>query len=342
MSEQGTGSPVRAFGYTDVGQRSHNEDSYLVNEDIGLMLVADGVGGHHGGEVASDITCKVMEREMSAGSTLEQSIKVANVEVFEAVAQELGRAGMASTVVAVAFDGPAWVLAWVGDSRAYLWDGQLGLLSRDHSLVESLVQGGQITIEEARSHPKKNVIEQAVGLQGEDNLKIGSNYGVLQPGQVLVLCSDGLNDVLDSASIVEIITSEGSLQERGERLVQSSIDNGGRDNSTVVIIELVEGQTGDAEAREPHFVWRYDPVAKTYSGLPELKPKQQRRPARRVAPSAAPEGTVMLKSPVAPPTAALEAKAGQRKKRKQTYLWMGVAVAALVLIAGGLLMAGLI
>ena len=120
-------------------------------------------------------------------ATLEQAIKVANIEVFEGVAQELGRSGMASTVVAMHFDGPTWDLAWVGDSRAYLWDGQLTLLSRDHSLVESLISSGQITIEEARVHPKKNVIDQAIGLQGENNLRIGSNYGELQPGQLLSL-----------------------------------------------------------------------------------------------------------------------------------------------------------
>ena len=335
MTQPPTATPVRAFGYTDVGQRSHNEDFFLVNENIGLMVVADGVGGHHGGEVASRITCEVLDREIAAGSTLEQGIKVANVEVFEAVAQELGRPGMASTVVALLFEGPAWILAWVGDSRAYLWDGQLGLLSQDHSLVESLVQTGQISIEEARVHPKKNVIEQAIGLQGEDNLRIGSNYGELQPGQLMMLCSDGLNDVLDSESIVNILSSGGTLEERAEELVQSAVDNGGRDNTTVVLLEAVAELAVSEDARDPDFVWRYNPEDKSYSGLPELKPKPKAA-VRKIAPMSAPQGTVLMKSPVAPGGALEAANAQERKSRNRLYLWVVLGLAVGVLVAGGL------
>jgi protein phosphatase len=279
----------------------------------------------------------VLEREVAAGGTLEQGIKIANVEVFEAVERELGRPGMASTVVALLFDGSAWVLAWVGDSRAYLWDGQLGLLSRDHSLVESLVRTGQITLEEAREHPKKNVIEQAIGLQGEDNLRIGSNYGELQPGQLMLLCSDGLNDVLDSASIVEILEAGGSIEERGQALVKAAVESGGRDNTTVVILEAANGDVVNDPVREPEFVWRYDPVSKSYSGLPELKPRP-RAAVKRVAPRA-PEGTVMMRAPLVPGGAMREVRTQERKSRNTRYLWAAIAVAVLAVIAGGLMMA---
>jgi serine/threonine protein phosphatase PrpC len=271
MSEQTTLNLVRAVGYTDVGQRSHNEDSFLVDESTGLMVVADGVGGHEAGEVASAITCQVLQREVMAGASLEQGIRAANVEVFDAVVRELGRAGMASTVVALHFHGTAWSLAWVGDSRAYLWDGQLGLLSQDHSLVESLIQTGQISLEEARTHPKKNVIDQAIGLQAQDSLRIGTNRGELLPDQVLLLCSDGLNDALNSARISEILSSSDSLDVRCRQLVQSAVDDGGRDNTTVILLEAGSGAATSRNDAIPEFTWRYDPVTDSYAGLPEFQ-----------------------------------------------------------------------
>ena len=339
MSEQTAGNPVQAVGYTDVGQRSHNEDAFLVNQDIGLIVVADGVGGHQAGEIASAMTCKVLEREATAGSTLDESIKIANVEVFEAVAQELGRAGMASTVVALQFNGLAWDLAWVGDSRAYLWDGQLGLLSRDHSLVESLIQSGQISLDEARNHPKKNVIDQAIGLQAEDSLRIGHNCGELVPGQVLLLCSDGLNDVLDSGEITGILSSGAPLEDRCRQLVMSAVDHGGRDNTTVVLLEVAGDPVANENAPQPNFVWRYNPADESYSGLPALKPRPQVA-VSRVAPRVM-EGTVIMQSPFAPGGARSEVKKRRRESRNLNYLWIAVgAVVVLVMLAGGLSLVG--
>jgi serine/threonine protein phosphatase PrpC len=329
MSEQAVGVAVRAVGYTDVGQRSHNEDFFLVNEDIGLMLVADGVGGHQAGEVASALTCQVLEREVAAGASLATGIKAANHEVFQAVAQELGRAGMATTVVALLFDGTAWDLAWVGDSRAYLWDGQLGLLSRDHSLVANLVHSGQISLEESRVHPKKNVIDQAIGLQGEDTLRIGSNAGVLQPGQILLLCSDGLNDVLDSGRIAEILASEGSLEARCKALVMAAVTGGGRDNTTVILLEALAGVSRTEEVLKPHFVWRYNPSNNSYSGLPVLRSVPEAKAASVVP--AVPEGTVMMKSPLA--SGAELSDGGKRLVRRRRHLTMFGSVLGLAVVA---------
>lgn len=320
---------VRAVGYTDIGQRSHNEDFFLVNEDIGLMMVADGVGGHQAGEVASALTCQVLEREVAAGAGLAKGIKAANHEVFQAVAQELGRPGMATTLVALLFDGIAWDLAWVGDSRAYLWDGQLGLLSRDHSLVANLVQSGQISLEESRSHPKKNVIDQAIGLQGEDTLRIGSNAGVLLPGQTLLLCSDGLNDVLDSARIAEILASKGSMEERCKALVMAAVAQGGRDNTTVVLLEALESNNGGGAGVTPHFVWRYNPADESYSGLPALRSAPDPN-AVNVVP-VVPEGTVMMKSPMA---SGVELSAGGKRlvRRRRNIILVG-SVLGLAIVA---------
>lgn len=329
MSEQAVGVVVRAVGYTDIGQRSHNEDFFLVNEEIGLMMVADGVGGHQAGEVASVLTCQVLEREVAAGAGLVKGIKAANHEVFQAVAEELGKPGMATTVVALLFNGSAWDLAWVGDSRAYLWDGQLGLLSRDHSLVANLMHSGQISLAESRVHPKKNVIDQAIGLQGEDTLKIGSNAGVLQPGQVLLLCSDGLNDVLDEARITEILSAGGSLPERCKALVMAAVDAGGRDNTTVVLLEVPAGIAASEQAVTPNFVWRYNPADNSYSGLPALRSVPDTDPVNGTA--AIPEGTVMMKSPMA--SGGELSAGGKRLLRRRRYLTLVGSVLGLAVLA---------
>lgn len=270
----GPEQPWHAAGDTHVGRREHNEDALLIEPASGLVMVADGVGGHQAGEVASQITCEVLARELAAGQDLESAIRQANREVRDAVATGRGKSGMATTVVAAQFSGSDYHLCWVGDSRAYLWDGQLKLLTRDHSYVEALLEQGQITFEEARNHPRKNVIVQAIGLQDEDKLRVGSNRGNLPAGALLVLCSDGLSDILDCDRLAAILGSDGSLQARSEALVRAAVDAGGRDNVTVVLAERTTGanDAGDAPetAAEPEVVWRYDPASGEYHGLPEL------------------------------------------------------------------------
>lgn len=271
----GPEQPWHAAGDTHVGRREHNEDALLIEPASGLVMVADGVGGHQAGEVASQITCEVLARELAAGQDLESAIRQANREVRDAVATGRGKSGMATTVVAAQFSGSDYHLCWVGDSRAYLWDGQLKLLTRDHSYVEALLEQGQITFEEARSHPRKNVIVQAIGLQDEDKLRVGTNRGNLPPGALLVLCSDGLSDVLDCDRLAAILGSDEPLPARSEALVRAAVDAGGRDNVTVVLAERVPdaggaGHGAERATNEPEVVWRYDPATGEYHGLPEL------------------------------------------------------------------------
>lgn len=266
----------QACGATDVGRREHNEDAFFVDDALGLMVVADGVGGHQAGEVASQVTCEVLARDVQHSGDLDGAIRSANLEVRDAVAAGRGKAGMATTVVAAQFDGSRYELAWVGDSRAYLWDGQLKLLTRDHSYVESLLEAGQITFAEARNHPRKNVIVQAIGLQDEDKLRVGSNRGQLKAGDTLVLCSDGLSDVVDCDRLAEILARDEPLEQRCQELVRTAVQNGGRDNVTVVLVQwagngsaVEPGSAADAPL-EPNVVWRYDPATGDYHGLPEL------------------------------------------------------------------------
>ena len=118
-------SVVHGVGRTDIGKRNHNEDAFLVDESLGLLVVADGVGGHRVGDIASAITCESIYREVAAGNALHDAISRANVDVRLAVEEDQGRDRMASTVVALHFDGAGYSIAWVGDSRAYLWDGAI-------------------------------------------------------------------------------------------------------------------------------------------------------------------------------------------------------------------------
>lgn len=340
----------RACGETDVGRREHNEDAFLIDHDLGLVVVADGVGGHQAGEVASQVTCEVLARDVHAEGDLESAIRSANLEVRDAVAGGRGKAGMATTVVAAQLIGARYQLAWVGDSRAYLWDGQLKLLTRDHSFVEALLEKGQITFEEARRHPRKNVIVQAIGLQEEDKLRVGINQGELLPGQILILCSDGLSDVLDCDRLASVLALDQPLEERCRTLVQAAVEQGGRDNVTLVLVEGLTGNGAEATvtttALEPEVVWRYDPASGEYHGLPELvqpglpgsePPAPTRRagiaPKRsRVAPKS-PESTQMMSADEMAELRREALELPARRRRRKLLIASIVAVAALLAAA---------
>ncbi len=343
-------------GATHVGQRNHNEDAYLLDGSLSLAIVADGVGGHQAGEVASAITCEVIQREVAAGRSIEDGIRTANREVMAAVAQGRGKAGMASTVVVARFSEGDYELAWVGDSRAYLWDGQLKLLTRDHSYVQALLAKGQITLAQARNHPRKNVIVQAIGLQEDNKLEVGINCGRLAPGQVLVLCSDGLSDVLDSAVLSEILGSDRSLEARCDALVETAVQAGGRDNITVIVLPGVAASS-QADLLEPEVLWTFDPASGEYSGLPELEAVQDdavpapipavRRVVARKGGGATtpnpsqPESTQMMSATeIAAAREAMQRERDQRRNRTIFWVVAAVLVAGSVVYSLGIIAAG--
>ncbi len=232
---------VNYAAQTDVGKvRDHNEDCYRVNTDLGLYIIADGMGGHASGEVASKIAVDTIEMQVDKGESLAFAIEQAHLEIIKGVATGAGKSGMGTTVVAVQLSENNFTLAWVGDSRVYLWDENLTQLSKDHSLVQMLIDSGKISKEEARLHPRKNIIYQNLGSEETEDLQVSQKQGVLYKNQKLVLCSDGLSDELDDDVIGGIIkqgVEQGSSDESiVERLIDAALTSGGRDNVSVVII----------------------------------------------------------------------------------------------------------
>jgi protein phosphatase len=231
------GQAVDYAARTDVGKtREHNEDSFCVNADLGLYVVADGMGGHASGEVASEIAVRTIEQRIKQGCGLVEAIENAHTAIVDGVKEGLGKHGMGTTVVAIQLAGDRYKLAWVGDSRAYLWDGELSQISKDHSMVQMLIDSGQITRAEARNHPRKNVIYQNLGAAEVEGHQVSVEQDVLYKDQKIILCSDGLSDEVDDAQISEIMSLADNVEDAAEKLVTAALDNGGNDNVSVIVI----------------------------------------------------------------------------------------------------------
>lgn len=230
---------------TDVGlHRNNNEDAYLANPYKGLWLVADGMGGHASGEVASSIVASTIESSVKDGLALPDAVQRAHFAVLDAAASGIGGQGMGSTVVALKSLDNHYEISWVGDSRAYLWNTQsskrsceLVQLTSDHSYVQMLYDSGVINADELHNHPEKNIITQCLGSLDLDHVRVDSINGSWQPHQWILLCSDGLNDTVTDQEIASILRDCGeNIQTACKQLVKTALDNGGRDNITVVLV----------------------------------------------------------------------------------------------------------
>ena len=228
------------FGHlTHVGlRRELNEDTYYGDGELGLWLVADGMGGHEYGEVACALAREAIVREVRGGAALDQAIRTADEDIIRASHQRGDALPMGTTVVAARISGRRFEVAWVGDSRVYLWrDGKLAQLTQDHSYVQELIGRGAISVEQARSHPHRNVVTQALGVTDPRQLKVETMSGDLDAGMQLLLCSDGLTEEVDDARIARALAhTDCSAQECVDELVAAALDGGGSDNITVVLV----------------------------------------------------------------------------------------------------------
>ena len=236
------------WGYqTDVGMvRRVNQDAVMANGNV--FVVADGMGGHQGGEVASDITTTYFAEmgEVTTVEQLEKAVVTANAKIRERGATQSNLDGMGTTVVAIAVlppDEPGGPLhfaaANVGDSRLYLLeDGALRQVSVDHSLVEELVRAGQITAKEAEHHPQRNVVTRALG--ADRTVEVDTWVLRSQVGQRYLLCSDGLVNEVPNAEVIAVLQDTPSPKEAADKLVELANKAGGRDNTSVLIVDVVE------------------------------------------------------------------------------------------------------
>lgn len=232
---------------TDVGiVRSGNEDNYLMLADRGLFVVADGMGGHAAGEVASEMAVRIVADEIGslrglddqqAGERVRGSIRAANSAIFGRTLAEHDKRGMGTTVTLLALLPQRYLIGQVGDSRAYLVrERQMLQLTKDHSYVQEQVDAGLLTPEQARVHPYSNVITRCVGASNEVVADI--YFGALRKGDVLLLASDGLTGMLEDEQLARIIESEGGPQHWVDRMITEANRRGGLDNITVIAVRI--------------------------------------------------------------------------------------------------------
>ena len=246
---------------SDVGRkRKGNEDSLFVNPEQNLFVVADGMGGHAAGEVASRVAVESinefvcltsgdeeitwpfgLDQNMSYdGNRLKTAVRYANRKVLEAMKERAEYEGMATTVAAVLVDGEEANLAHVGDSRVYLFRAAaLEQLTSDHSWVNEQLQSGVISPDQARSHPLRNVVTRALG--GKPDLQVDMQQHKLQAGDLLLLCSDGLTTMVPDDEIARVLREAGGdVPKASQDLVAEANSRGGEDNITVLLIQFQE------------------------------------------------------------------------------------------------------
>jgi PPM family protein phosphatase len=241
---------------TDVGiVRSGNEDNYLMLADRGVFIVADGMGGHAAGEVASEMAVRITSSEIGslrglsdaeASDRLRSVIWAVNDAIFERTLSEHDKRGMGTTATVLVLMPRRYLIGQVGDSRAYLLrNGQLLQLTKDHSYVQEQVDAGLLTPDQARVHPYSNVITRCVGA-GIDVVP-DIYFGTLEKGDVLLLASDGLTGMLEDEQLLEILRSDGSPQIWVDRMVAEANRRGGLDNITAILIRIdsVDSDTGE-------------------------------------------------------------------------------------------------
>jgi protein phosphatase len=258
---------IQAYGLTDVGRkRKHNEDAFALDVTEGLFIVADGMGGHAAGEVASKITVETIGEFIAATRQKEEAtwpfkynheldfnsnrlavaIEKANERVMAAVAAQPWLKGMGTTVVAGLLNEKILSLAHVGDSRAYLFrDGQLSRLTDDHSWVHEQVTAGILTEEEAKTHPLKNVVTRALG--GGPSVAPDLQELIFSPGDRYLFCSDGLTTMVGDDEICDNAATVREPQPLCQKLVDLANEKGGVDNITVVVVDIVEQAAGAEE-----------------------------------------------------------------------------------------------
>ena len=236
---------MKTFSKTDVGMvRDVNQDYVFATEtSIGnlpnLLVIADGMGGHRAGEYASRLAVEVLKQELAASTAdgpeamMKNAITRANERVLEAARQDANLRGMGTTLVVATVIDRTMYFANVGDSRLYLVNDDIKQLSKDHSLVQEMVRLGGINEEEAKYHPDKNIITRAIG--AKDELEIDFYEYRLKRGDIILMCTDGLSNMVENEEILHIVKCSRDVVEAVEQLIERAKENGGSDNIGVIV-----------------------------------------------------------------------------------------------------------
>lgn len=254
---------ITSAGRTDVGViRSGNEDSLLMVPDRGIFVVADGMGGHAAGEVASEMAVRFITRELGSLRALDDeqvaermrlAIRAANGAIFQRTLTEHDKRGMGTTVTALALYGARFLIGQVGDSRGYLLrDTKLVQVTKDHSYVQEQVDAGYLTPEQARSHPYSNVITRCVGANSDVVPDI--YVGTVKPRDVFLLASDGLTGMLEDYQLAAMLSPDRQPQDEVEDLIAAANRHGGLDNITAIVVRIDsvdQAESGAGEATQP-------------------------------------------------------------------------------------------
>lgn len=238
---------MKTFSMTDTGAlREMNQDYYFASETTvgnlpNLFIVADGMGGHQAGDYASRYTIErivasvLRNKEQEPVAVLQEAIRKANEILVVESREDIGKRGMGTTVVAATIYGKKMIVANIGDSRLYVISNQIRQITRDHSLVEEMVRMGEMRPQEAKRHPDKNIITRAIG--ATETVEVDFFEVELKPKDLVLLCSDGLTNMVDDDTIKKIVREADSLEELTRRMIQTANDRGGQDNITAVVIK---------------------------------------------------------------------------------------------------------
>lgn len=241
---------IRSCSITDIGKQRQLNQDYVFTSEVrmgalpNLFIVADGMGGHKAGEFASKSAVETVVNEVTLSSEvgtekiLTSAIQKANERIRQKAAADENYQGMGTTLVVCTFDGEQMCVANVGDSRLYLISDEIRQVTTDHSLVEEMIRMGGLERAKARTHPDKNIITRAIGVVDVvdvDFFKVND----LHPGDTILMCSDGLSNMVDDMELERIIQSRGSIENKAHKLIDLANQNGGRDNITVILAEIV-------------------------------------------------------------------------------------------------------
>ena len=238
---------MQAKGITHMGRRENNEDFFLVDNELRLFIVADGMGGHNAGEVASSLAVRAVRDNIvgtfdrdNPAEVIQRAVRKANSIVFSHASARDDLKGMGTTLTAVwVYEKEAYV-AHIGDSRAYLArQGELRLMTSDHSLVQEMVKNGGISEKEARQHPQRNVLTRAVGTQ--EDVHVDINNIALQENDVLLLCTDGLTSTVSDRDILGVFSKLQSAEKSCYDLIGMASKRGAEDNITAVVVYVDDG-----------------------------------------------------------------------------------------------------